>query len=346
MIIRTTLPKGQYIRSERTGAALGVIRPTDRLTVSDQYRSALGTSAWIPVERHGVKGIALAYRLIEDITADWGDLHASVGVHGPGADNHHWHDGVNYQQIVDARIETVKLLCAGDIGGEIVQGLHARGVRFVMARVYAPLTSKQSGAEVMREFGAAIALLYAAGVRYFEIANEPNLYNGANGSAEGMGVVWNNGYELADWWMSAAAYLKALFPDIKLGFPAMSPGDAIEGFRYSPSKMLAEADLAIQQADWMAFHTYWHTQYPQQAIDEIAAFASRYPHKLIAVTEFSNPNPYLPPDNKGAQYVQFYQLAKQLPRNIGPLICFVLDNSGFPPESWRGTPIARIVGAR
>lgn len=67
MIIRTTSPTGQYIRAgaDLGRDPLGVFWPDDRLVIADSYRSALGTSSWIPVSRGRVVGFALASFLVE-----------------------------------------------------------------------------------------------------------------------------------------------------------------------------------------------------------------------------------------------------------------------------------------
>lgn len=342
MIVQTTSLRGQNIRSGPglQFTAIGALYPFEVATVE-----SFATDEWAEVKVGSLRGFAMRSLLqkIETVVAEMG--HAGVGVHGPAADTWAW-DEINREMIRVSRVEAVKLLCAGNADHTIVEML--RSIRrdiFIKMRMYAPITSKQRGSEVMSELIEPAMRLYQAGVRYIEIANEPNLYNGALGSQEGFGVCWQNGYEFSDWWMEAAAYLRSHMPEAKLGFPAMSPGPDVPGFRYSPDLFMVEADHAVQASDWVAMHTYWQDDNVSDSLAEIGAFARRFPHKVVMVTEFSNASAHISKDWKAQQYIEFWQRAKRLPKNVGPLICFTLDGP-FKYEAWRGSEIAKLVGAR
>lgn len=349
--IRTVALKGQFIRTDAPHrTAIGAIRPTDRLQIADQYRDRLGKPGLLYVTRGRVSGYADARFLVEDTLAKWDDPreHSAVGAHGPAAEKWAWQDGENYQQVRTARLDVVKILCAGDSDGELVRGIHAAGAWRVDARLYKPLTSKQSGAEAMQEIAAPAMRLYLAGVRYFEVANEPNLYP-ASGAHEGMGICWKDGAEFADWWFDAVNYLRPLMPDAKFGFPAMSPGAAIPDYRYNPERFLSEAIDAVQAADWLAFHVYWQSDGGEiWALDQIRQSAWRFAHKRMMVTEFANTNPYVDREIKGHQYARFYEGARLLPESVGALDSFVMDSTDpqFESQKWRGSRIAEIVGER
>jgi hypothetical protein len=342
MIVQTTSLRGQNIRSgpglEFT--AIGALYPSVVANVV-----ALTNDAWAEVLHGEIRGFMMRsfLREVTEVVASMG--HALVGIDAP-APKWAYVDGVNYELIKTARIEAVKIYCADDVDGGIVDRFRWDGVQFVMARIYAQITSAQTGAEVMSEFIQQVTRLYQAGVRYFEVGNEPNLYNGAMGSLEGMGIAWQNGYEFADWWLSAAHYLRARFPEILLGFSAMSPGQAIPNFRYDPDRFMLEADAAVRSANWIAQHVYWENDYVGGALAEVEAFARRFPHKEVHVTEFGNASAHISMDWKAHQYIEFYQRAKLLPRNIGALICYTLVGENFPAWQWRGTRIAELVGAR
>ncbi len=342
MIVRTTSSTGQYIRV-RPGLAekpVGTAQPGE---IVDVLR--VENDEWVEVSLRQVEGFMLR-SLLEEITEAVAPVgHALVGIDAP-APKWAYLDGINYGLIRTARVEAVKLYCADDIDGEIVGHLRSDGAQFIMTRLYAPLTSKQSGSEVMSELIAAALRLYEAGVRYFEVANEPNLYDGAGGSHEGLGICWENGREFATWWLDAAAYLRERMPEAKLGFPACSPGWAVPNFRYDPERFMVEAAEAVQAADWIAQHVYWQGDQVEQAIVEAESFARKYPHKTVIITEFSNPAPYISAEWRAAQYVDFYARAKRLPLNVGALICFTLTNPGFIVEQWRENGIAEVVGGR
>jgi hypothetical protein len=343
MILQTTSSRGQNIRSGPSleFTAIGAAYQADAITLE-----RFANSEWAEVTLRTVRGFMMRsyLREIVEVVAPMG--HALVGIDGP-APKWSWADGVNYDLIRTARVEAVKLLCADDADGEIIANLKAiNPAMFVMARVYAQITSKQRGDEVMSEFVQVIERQYAAGVRHFEVGNEPNLFNGAMGSLEGMGIAWHDGYEFANWWLSAADYLRSRFPEILLGFSAMSPGAALPGFRYDPEQMMVESAAAVQSADWIAQHVYWEADHVTGALAEVEAFARRFPHKVVLVTEFGNASPYISMEQKADQYIDFYDRAKLLPKNLGALICFTLVGENFPGWQWRDTNVAKILGSR
>ena len=80
-------------------------------------------------------------------------------------------------------------------------------------------------------------------------------------------------------------------------------------------------------------------------------FRSRFPDKLLMITEFSNNNPGVDPIEKGKQYAEYYRLLRQ-ERNVGAAFSFALNWPGQDAnrEGWeaegRETGIAGEVGTR
>ena len=65
---------------------------------------------------------------------------------------------------------------------------------------------------------------YQAGVRYFEIHNEPNL------EIEGMNWNWATGAEFGSWLQQTLNLLRSRFPDAKWGYPGLSPQPNVDAF--------------------------------------------------------------------------------------------------------------------
>jgi hypothetical protein len=191
--------------------------------------------------------------------------------------------------------------------------------------------------------GDRLAQIYGAGVRYFEVHNEPNV------NSEGLGANWQNGAAFAEFFGVVCASLRARYKDIRLGFPGLSPGPAGPDGRYPEDKFLQEAAAAVQNADFFGLHAYWGADGSdyQVAVSRVRTLCQRYPNKIVLVTEFSNNDPNLDKAAKGNQYRQFYQAVQTLPANLGAVFAFCLaSTSSFASETWVETngATSAIVG--
>ena len=147
---------------------------------------------------------------------------------------------------------------------------------------------------------------YQAGVRYFEIHNEPNL------EIEGMNWNWANGAEFGNWLTQVINILKPRFPEAKWGYPGLSPQPNVDAF-------LDGSAAAANACDWIGVHCYWQ-QPPNQPPFPMngdnagmywrAKFKSRFPNKMLMITEFSNNSAAdVSLHDKGAQYADYIQAA-------------------------------------
>lgn len=356
LILRTKAVEGLRIRSGPSAQhrPLTLVKPEDRLEAigePDEIRAQLGKlSQWIHVRTpQGVTGWGAAW-LLEEAPAHyrWPIGHALIGLHGPSEVGEWvWDDGA-YETVRAGRIEAVKLMSAGDIGGNVVNRLKQEGVSFIMARLFGRFTEKISATRFVRENADAALRLYDNGVRYFEVHNEPNIHTAS--APEGMWIMWRNGKEFGDFYLESVAILKDLLPGAHFGFPGLSPGGDVPNVRADSEIFLAQAETAIRQADFVCTHAYWGKDGSTylDAIAQIQTFCDRYPDKLIFVTEFSNNSENVGKDIKGREYVQFYTEAEKLQSNLGGLFAFVLSSTSdeFAHETWKGSPIASRVGSR
>jgi hypothetical protein len=354
LFLRTTSETGQYVRS---GAGtqyspIASVFPWDRLEVIGSAAAAkavLGQRGkWVQVRTPtGLVGWAGAFYLeVMPPYYIWPGGHALVGLHGP-ADPGDWPwDEEAFQTVKAAKIEAVKLLAAGDIGGRVVNRLRQDGVRFVMARLFAKISEPRTPQSFVNEVGDSVVRLYNTGIRYFEVHNEPNLHT--TDSPEGMWVAWQNGREFGQFFLDSVSILRTLAPGAQFGFPGVSPGPDVPNIRMSSDVFLAQAEAAIRRADFVCMHTYWGADGSSymDSIRKVRAFCDHYPNKLIFVTEFSNTS-NVGKDVKGHEYRQFYTEAAKLPPNLGALFSYVLSAlAGYEGERWKGSPIPALVGGR
>lgn len=355
LYVRTTASDGLRIRSGPSAQhrPIATVRPQDHLEVigdPDEVRGILGRNGqWVHVRTpQGATGWAAAWFVEElpDILRSFVG-HALVGLHGPAEPDEWPWDGGNYQIVRDARIEAVKLLSGGDIGGNVVNRLRQEGVQFIIARILAKFPQKKTVAEMVRETADAALRLYDSGVRFFEVHNEPNLHTAD--APEGMWVMWQNGREFGDFFLEAVRQYRSLMPGAHFGFPGLSPGGDEPNVRVNSETFLAQAEQAVRQADFVCTHTYWGRggKTYLDSINEVRAVCERFPDKLVFVTEFSNPDENTGKDVKAREYVQFYTEALKLPKNLAASFCFLLSaQNTFEHEKWRDSPIPARVGSR
>jgi hypothetical protein len=191
---------------------------------------------------------------------------------------------------------------------------------------------------------------FNAGVRFFEVHNEPNLVN------EGLGVNWRDGAEFARFFQAVVEVLRPRFPGAQFGFPGLSPG-AVGGPRLIDSAaFLQQARAAVEQADFICTHVYWGQEGVDLAgaIDQLRAFCAQFPRQRIICSEFSNNNPFVEREAKADQYADFYRACGALPPNLGAMFVYALswrddrNREGFlelRDDRWQPTPMAARLGA-
>jgi hypothetical protein len=368
LYLRTTSSDGLYVRSGPGSQfkPLTIVMPHHKLEALEppaDVQSKLGKyTEWIEIKTpQGVVGWSAAWYLEEMLEPYvWPLGHALAGLHGPAepwADR--WNDQA-YQIIQQGRIEAVKMLASEGLlaGGEqnvtkIINRLYGAGVRFIMARLFFQFDDPHTPQDFVDSVAPAARCLFARGIQYFEVHNEPNMH--MPGCKEGMWVSWQNGREFGTFFQQTVELLKQQLPDAQFGFPGVSPGFDIPKVRGDSERFLLEANEAIKQsADFVCMHTYWGidgTNY-LDSIRKIRTFCNKYPQKLVFVSEFSNAASRTGKDIKGREYAQFYAEARKLAPNLGGLFSYVLSagvsngRQDFPDEIWINSPIAQHVGTR
>ncbi|GAG24497.1 unnamed protein product [marine sediment metagenome] len=215
---------------------------------------------------------------------------------------------------------------------------------FIVVRLFVDLSNRiMTPYEFVRDAVNDVAMYYAKGVRFFEVHNEPNLMQ------EGLGQSWQDGRGFATWFQTAVDLMKEQYPDALFGWPGLSPGGDVPGMRMSAGRFLNEASATVHAADWIGIHCYFLTD--SEMTHEHAGgfwklYQEEYPGKLLLITEFSNPSIQVSKSAKALQYVDYYDwLRNQKP--LAAAFCFISSASvGFEHETWVGSDIAQIVGAR
>ncbi len=315
-------------------------------------RSPRGQYGWLR-EKQG--NVTLVERLTQDTllpTSPVGDIRPfGKCLSGLGMGNPQPLTPLELAVIIESKVEAVKILTPPDPGdtSRLIAGLkRIAAIKLIVARLYFPVDANSQTRFSPQVFvntvfqGANAA--YQAGVRYFEIHNEPNL------AVEGMDWNWKDGAEFSTWLIQTAVLLRQHFPGSKLGFPGLSPQPNVASF-------LSGASAAINQCDWIGIHCYWQSAdqgpYPMTAANAgmyWRQFRDLYPNKLLMITEFSNNLANVSPLEKGRQYARYYQLLRD-EMNVGAAFAFALSWPGQDQngEGWmsngKATGIATAVGS-
>lgn len=247
-----------------------------------------------------------------------------------------------------ARIEALKLTLA-HTADDVRQALDANPHMLLVAHLTTDLSRRPvTAAEFAQQVLPGVKRFYDAGVRYFEVHNEPNL------ASEGYGSSWQDGDGFGRWFLEIVGLLRPQFPEARFGWPGLSPGATTSGVRFDYRAFLESAQGTIAHADWIGCHCYWKDEAGMFAPEGGLAYRhylSRWPDRLVMITEFSNPTPDIPAHIKGSQYLQYYQQVKQ-EEGIGAAFAYVISSAvDRGAEAWRTeqggpTPIVAAVATR
>lgn len=267
------------------------------------------------------------------------------GLHGP-SDPASWaYDDIVYSIYNTANIETAKILCPGPNMDQI-ERFNSIGVELLVSRIFYKFDQQVEPSMILSGLMNDIMEQYNAGVRYFELFNEPNI--GHPHAPEGLGVTWNNGKEFGEYFASAVEFLRSIdeLKDTKWGFPGLSPNEQQEEGLYPRSKFFAEALPYIREyADFICVHEYWDVaDRMKESAQRIIDFCNQFPNTPIMVTEFSNPIKGVDKHIKGQEYAEFYKLMRSAPENLKATFAFLVSaSSGWESEVWKDSPIPEIV---
>ena len=226
----------------------------------------------------------------------------------------------------------------------VIERLRARRpAMFLLGRVTTDLSDQPlSPTQFIESVQAGVENLYQAEVRYFEISPNPNL------QSEGWGRSWADGAGFAKWFSEVTGRLRDRFPQLRLGFPGLSPGEQVPGKKADPLQFLEAADEATLSADWVGVNCYWTDVSGMEALTQgrlYQEYQLRYPDKLLVITEFGNPSENLPPAQKAGQYLEFYRRLRGHP-GIAGAFCFAISAvDGYDSLVWReqGKSVSEIA---
>jgi hypothetical protein len=229
-----------------------------------------------------------------------------VGVHGRNDHNYH---GGDYDLVREAKIESIKMMSFNplhvfhqlrDINPDLdfVVRLFEGGV--------GPGGNHPTPAQFAQAFIPIMQQLQPIATK-FEVHNEPNHLAGI----EGWGQEDHHASDFNSWFLEVYDRLKQACPWASLGFPGLA----------IPHRDLEWVEIcrpAVERADWLGVHCYWQnpTSTEGHHLDDFwglrfQSYHSKFPGKLIEITEFGNSNGQsgfpVDRDKIAQEYVEYYQ---------------------------------------
>ncbi len=323
------------------------VGPDARGIVWQQVRTAQNQLGWVAVKIGSDATVtASAPTPVQVANAvPWGKCLAGLGMGNPQPLT-----AGQLRLIADAKLEAFKTLTLPDPDENrqlIGQLKRIRPDMFIVTRLFfsvdAGSRTRFSPQNFVDFVMNGLTGCYQAGVRYFEVHNEPNL------DIEGMNWNWASGAEFGSWLTQVINLLKPRFPEAKWGYPGLSPQPNVDAF-------LDGSAAAANACDWIGAHCYWQQPAHQPPFpingDNAgfywhAKFKPRFPDKMLLITEFSNNSADVSPHDKGAQYADYIQLLRT-ELNLGAAFGFALNWPGQDrnKEGWEGSAIPGTFLAR
>lgn len=249
---------------------------------------------------------------------DWAAGRCLIGFHGRVGGQL---EEADFRLLAKAQVEAVKVDCREP--SESIDRLRSlRPGLLLMARLGTDLSGDPvSPQEFVSRVAPDAERLYAKGLRYFEVLSAPNLH------LEGWNRSWRNGGEFGRWYLKAIDRLQRLLPQAKFGFPGLTPGPSVSGWRQDPLSFLEAADEAAASADWIGAICVWTSEGGMRSFDGGRCYLhlrNRYPEKLIFITEFNNPAPNVDRQTKARQYREYFRMLRSEPA-VGAAFLFPLS---------------------
>jgi len=257
-----------------------------------------------------------------------------------------WHNRIDGMPDFDicktARVEAVKFLSNDNPDSVGILKKALGDDLFVAVRLFDKFDGRKVTPEQFLErVMPQIQGFYDAGVRWYEVHNEPNL------RVEGWQHSWKDGREFGVWMTKVADVIRSRFPDVKLGMAGLSPSHGIENVRYPASMFYREAkDSILASCDWVGIHCYWQGSGDDMMWSDSGGMGWKEVNTYglpFCLTEYSNCDSKVDKTVKGEQYVKYLQ---HLTRPMAAFAFCSTASSGFESETFEGSTIPSILGAR
>jgi hypothetical protein len=212
-----------------------------------------------------------------------------------------------FGELDDADIETLKSARVDAVYTTVYQDIPIGKPFFVL---YEKLKHKDPYTDMLID---QIAPLYGAGHRYFELHNRPN------SSSYGYNWAWPNASEFSRWFCEISRRLKAVFPEILIGYPKLSYGPDIGNSQISNDKFLFGSQKAVECADFISVLVHWKSREFDTSIFDAVHYLAyvRYLFKKDIIVIYYNNNNNVQKTMKGYQYLTFLNYAKNIEGVIG-----------------------------
>jgi murein DD-endopeptidase MepM/ murein hydrolase activator NlpD len=246
--------------------------------------------------------------------------------------------------LADARLEALRIRA-----NEPAEAIARLRIQIPGILIVARLEADFSGAAVepgafVRQVEGDARRLAQAGVRDFEVHINPNLQCG------GWRRSWRDGAEFAKWFLRVTGRLRRLCPDARWGFPGLSPGEFVSGWREDAFRFLEEADEAVVASDWIGVNCHWTSPAEMRSIQGgfvFRRYQAHYPGTPLIITEFQNGSDGSGEAVKAEQSLSYLRLLRNEPGVIAAFAApLPLKSDGSKSSLGVPAPLLERLGRR
>lgn len=219
--------------------------------------------------------------------------------------------------LADSRVEALRIRAS-----ESSEAIGRLRVAIPGLLLIARLEADFSGAPVepgvfVRQVEGDARRLAQAGVLDFEVHFQPNLQSG------GWRRTWRDGGEFSQWFLRVVGRLRRLCPEARWGFPGLSPGEFVSGWREDADRFLEEADEAVTASDWIGVNCHWTSAAEMRSMKgglAVHHYQAHYPGRPLMVTEFQNGSVAVADAARADQYLSYFRMLRDQPGVIAAFV--------------------------
>lgn len=240
------------------------------------------------------------------------------------------------EALPEADLDALKAVGAGatmvswSVSGEALDRIRqaAPGIR-ILARVSEP--AAPHAARFVSRIAGEVGRLYRQGVRDFEIAPFANEYGG------GFGTAWSGGVEFGEWFSGVARRLTEVFPEIRVGFPTLAAGTAVDGRQAGLEEFIRQAEQGVEVAAWIGAAILLGAS-GTAGPDVLRYLDTTFPGKPIVVTSADSPTDEGPPERRAIAFAS--AVGRQAEAEVEVILFGGLHASGQPAtQSWEAARV-------
>jgi murein DD-endopeptidase MepM/ murein hydrolase activator NlpD len=229
------------------------------------------------------------------------------------------------------RSKTQAVMVSARESQETIEGLRSAvpGLR-LLARLGEDLAPEaQRPTRFVADVAADVNRLQSLGIRDFELGAYPNEHRA------GFGWLWKDGAAFGEWLSETGLCLREVFPEIRLGYPCLAPGEDVVGRQEGAARFLRQSEGGAEDMDWIGVACALGG-----GNDVLQLCLAAFPEKPILVTELTAEGTASGPEAQAIRLSDF--MARLEPGSVDIVLhraAEIASNSQRPGSDWEAWQI-------